>query len=91
MEATRYREFIKAIRLLKYRKRGYFNMSEKVKDLLVENMEKVGNGDRPVKTASEINRSGYAHGYQQFAESRLLDRGTHESQLKENKDLVERL
>ena len=91
MNLKRYQEFIKAIRLLKYRKRGYCNMSEKVKDLLVENMEKIGNGKRPVKTAAEINRAGYAHGYQQFAESRLHDRGVYETQLKENRELIERL
>lgn len=66
-------------------------MSEKVKELLVENMEKIGKGDRPVKTASEINKAGHHHAMQQYAESRAVDRGIHETQLKENKEMIERL
>jgi len=66
-------------------------MSKKVKDLLVDNMEKIGNGKRPIKTGAEINKSGHHHAMESYAESRLYDRGIHESQLAENKDLVERL
>lgn len=66
-------------------------MSEKVKDLLVENMTKVGNGQRPVRTASEINKSGHHHAMQLYAESRAHDRGIHESQLKENRELIEKI
>ena len=91
MSRVRYKEFIKAIRLLKHRKRGYCNMSEKVKDLLVENMEKIGNGIRPVKTAAEINKAGHHHSMESFAEAKFFDRGIHDSQIKENRELIEKM
>lgn len=91
MHLSRSKEFIKAIRLLKYRRKGYCNMSEKVKSLLVDNMEKIGTGERPIKTASEINRAGYTHGYQQFAEAKAHDRGIHEDQLKENRKMIDKI
>lgn len=65
-------------------------MSEKVKDLLVENMEKIGEG-RPVKAAREINRAGFAHASQQYAESRLHDRGLHKTQVGELSAMIERV
>lgn len=91
MNLVRYKEFIKAIRFLKHRKRGNFNMSEKVKTLLVENMEKIGNGGRPVVTGKEINKAAHHHGMQQYAESRLHDRGIHEKQIEENRKLIAKI
>lgn len=91
MTALQALEFIKAIKLLKFRKRGYDAMSKKVKKLLVENMEQIGNGKRPIKTASEVNKAGHHHSMESFAEAKLHDRGVHSSQLAENKDLIERL